>query len=202
MNNITNFFAENFSSFIWLAVFILALLPIAESKIAFPFSINETLLKENAMPPLLGFITCFFASIFLTLFLLTFFKSISKIIRKIKFVDKIFNKIDKKTEKQSKKIKNKNNKYIYLALFVLIPLPLTGIWSGCLISNLLNLDFKKSLVSIVLGNLGCLIILFILNLFLKDFTLAFLIISFILTFIILIILHLKNKKMNIKFLTD
>jgi len=202
MNNLTGFFAENFSNFIWLGVFILALLPISEGRIAFPFSINEKILGENAMSPLLGFLTCFIASIFLTLFLLVFFKGICKMLKKINFFDKILNKLDKSIEKKSEKIKTKNNKYFYLALFVLIPLPLTGIWSACLISILLNLDFKKSLISIISGNFLCLLLIYFLNLFLKDFTLALLLISFALTFIVLLVLKLKNKKLNIKFLND
>ena len=183
MSNINIFFSQNFSHFIWLAVFIMALIPICEGRIAFPFSINEILLGENVMTPLTGFLTCFFASIFLSLFLLVFFKGISKLFRKISFFNNLLTKVDNLIENKSLKFKNKNNKYFYLALFVLIPLPLTGVWSACLISIILNLDFKKSLISIVSGNLLCLILIYILNLFLKDFTLALLLISFIITFL-------------------
>lgn len=202
MNSINTFFVQNFSNFIWLAVFIMALIPICEGRIAFPFSINEKLLGENVMSPITGFLTCFFASIILTLFLLTFFKGVSNLLKKIPVFNKILNKIDNVIERKSEKIKNKNNKYFYLALFVLVPLPLTGVWSACLISIILNLDFIKSLISIVSGNLLCLILIYILNLFLKDFTLALLLISFVITFIVILILKLKNKKMNIKFLND
>ena len=74
MNEILNFFSIYFKDFIWLAVFILALLPIGESRIAFPFAINQTLLKENTMSIFLAIITCFIASIFLCLFLMYFLK--------------------------------------------------------------------------------------------------------------------------------
>lgn len=200
--NINSFVIENFSNFIWLGIFVLALVPIAEGRIAFPLSINEKILGENALTPLAGFLTCFFASVFLTLFLLTFFKGLTKLLKKFKFFDKFLIKIDKSVEKKSENIKNKNNKYFYLALFVLIPLPLTGAWSACLISNLLNLDFKKSLISICGGNLLSLGLIYILNLFLKDFTIILLIVSFVITFIVILILKLRNKKMNIKYLND
>lgn len=180
----------------------MALLPVAESRIAFPFSLNEKILGENVMTPITSILTCFFASIFLTLFLITFFKGLSKTLKKIKFFKKILDSLDKNVEKKSEKIKNKNNKYFYLALFVLIPLPLTGIWNASLIAILLNLDFKKSLISIISGNLLCLILIYILNLFLKDFTLPLLLISFAITFIVILILKFKNKSFTLKFLND
>jgi len=144
MIDLSTFFAENFSSFIWLGVFIMALLPVAEGRIAFPFSLNEKILGENVMSPLTGFLTCFIASIFLSLFLLTFFKGFCKLLRKINFFNKILDKLDRTVEKKSEKIKNKNNKYFNLALFVLIPLPLTGVWSASLIATFCDEKKRRS----------------------------------------------------------
>ena len=44
-------------------------------------------------------------------------------------------------------------KYAYLGLliFVGIPLPGTGAWTGSLIAALLNMDVKKSFAAIILG---------------------------------------------------
>ena len=41
--------------------------------------------------------------------------------------------------------------YIALMLFVGIPLPGTGAWSGTMAASLLNLDFKKSVLYVMLG---------------------------------------------------
>lgn len=194
MLNVSNFFAENFVNFIWLAVFILALLPITESRIAFSFAINETLLKENVMSPFLAILTCFLASIFLTLFLLVFFKGVCKILYKFKVCKKIIDKVNIIIENKSKNLKNKNFKYLMLFLFVLIPLPLTGIWSAALISEFLNLDFKKSLIAIVLGNLGSIVLIYIFSLFFKDLTLPIILIIFILTLAFLFFRKLFKRK--------
>lgn len=202
MEFLKTFFIDNFSNIIWIAVFIMCLLPVFEGRIAFPFAINEKLLGVNKMSPVLAIVTCFLASIFLTLFLLVFFKSFKKFLRRFNLFEKIFSKLDILIEKKSVNIKNKNNKYLYLSLFVLIPLPLTGVWSGSLIASFLNLDFKKSLIAIVAGNLLCLILIFILNLFLKDFTIVLLIISFLITFCVLFIQKIKKIKFKIKFLND
>ena len=47
--------------------------------------------------------------------------------------------------------KAKNGLYIALLLFVGIPLPGTGAWSGTLAASFLNLDFKKSVIYVMLG---------------------------------------------------
>ena len=41
--------------------------------------------------------------------------------------------------------------YMALLLFVGIPLPGTGAWTGTLAASLLDLDFKKSVIYILLG---------------------------------------------------
>jgi len=196
MLSITEYFAQNYSNFIWLAVFILALIPITEGRVAFTFAINKTLLKQNAISPILAILTCFLASIFLTLFLLVFFKSICKVLKKISFFNKFLTKIDSTIKNKSEKLKNKTNKYLYLFLFVLIPLPLTGVWSGSLISSFLNLDFLKSTISIVLGNLCSLILIYILSCYFKDFTLPIILIIFIIVILFMVIKKIINNKKN------
>ena len=52
-----------------------------------------------------------------------------------------------------KKLQEKAGKGIYVALllFVGIPLPGTGAWTGTLAASILDLDFKKSTLAVVLG---------------------------------------------------
>lgn len=58
-----------------------------------------------------------------------------------------------KGEKGGKKLQKKAGKGIYVALllFVGIPLPGTGAWTGTLAASILDLDFKKSTLAVVLG---------------------------------------------------
>jgi uncharacterized membrane protein len=39
-----------------------------------------------------------------------------------------------------------------LFVFVAIPLPGTGVWTGCLAASLIGLDFKHSMISVALGS--------------------------------------------------
>ena len=68
-----------------------------------------------------------------------------------------------KKKAESKKEKIENLKYWGLFLFVGIPLPGTGAWTGCLIAALLNMDKKKSLLAAICGVLMASIIMLILS---------------------------------------
>ncbi|MBQ2660664.1 small multi-drug export protein [Candidatus Saccharibacteria bacterium] len=59
----------------------------------------------------------------------------------------------KKGEKAGKKLlqKAKGGVYWALFLFVAIPIPGTGAWTGTLAASILNLDFKKTIIAIIAG---------------------------------------------------
>ena len=60
----------------------------------------------------------------------------------------------KKGEKGGEKLLKKTGNYgtyFALFLFVAIPLPGTGAWTGTLAASILNLDFKKTTISIIAG---------------------------------------------------
>ena len=43
-------------------------------------------------------------------------------------------------------------KFWGLMIFVAIPLPGTGVWTGCLAASLIEMDFKRGMLSVVLGS--------------------------------------------------
>jgi uncharacterized membrane protein len=45
-----------------------------------------------------------------------------------------------------------------LAIFVAVPIPFTGAWTGCILAYLLGMGFKKAFASLALGVLGAAII--------------------------------------------
>jgi len=55
---------------------------------------------------------------------------------------------------------------IGLAVFVAIPLPATGAWTGCVIAHVLGYPREKALISIALGVIGASVIVLILTFFL------------------------------------
>ena len=58
-----------------------------------------------------------------------------------------------KGEKGKQKLTSKSGRGVYIALllFVGIPLPGTGAWTGTLAASFLNLDFKKSIFYVMCG---------------------------------------------------
>lgn len=71
-----------------------------------------------------------------------------------KFIGKFFTWCLEKGEKGGKKLKESagnNGIFIALLLFVGVPLPGTGAWTGTLAASFLNLDFKTSILAVTLG---------------------------------------------------
>ncbi len=70
-----------------------------------------------------------------------------------KYTKKFFTFCLEKGEKGGNKLKEKAGRGLYIALmlFVGIPLPGTGAWTGTLAASMLNLDFKKSCIAVMLG---------------------------------------------------
>ena len=80
---------------------------------------------------------------------------------KVKFFNKIANWLDEKVEKHKGQIE----KYGYwgVVLFVGIPLPGTGAWTGSLIASVLNMDKKKTFLAVMAGLIMASVIMMILS---------------------------------------
>ena len=136
-------FLKNISNEVY--VFIVSMLPIVELRGAIPLG--------AAMG--MNIFECYFLSVIGNLlpipFVLVFVKKIIEWLQysKIKFLNKIANFLINKAEKRSDKV----DKFSLwgLCLFVAIPLPGTGAWTGALIAAFLGMRFKKSFFSILLG---------------------------------------------------
>lgn len=67
-----------------------------------------------------------------------------------------------KGEKGGQKLQAKAGRGLFIALllFVGIPLPGTGAWTGTLAASILNIDFKKTTIAVMLGVLlaGCIML--------------------------------------------
>ncbi len=128
----------------YLVMFIISLMPILE--------LRGGLIAASLMdaPMIQSFIVCFIGNILPIPFILWFITSIFDYLKKKKGkLGKLVEKIEKKAN--SKKDQIERLKYLGLVLFVGIPLPGTGAWTGCLIAALLGMDKKKSCLAAILG---------------------------------------------------
>ena len=69
------------------------------------------------------------------------------------YISKFFTWCLLKGEKGGKKLQAKAGKWLYWALFLFvgIPLPGTGAWTGTLAASILDLDFKKTVLAVMGG---------------------------------------------------
>lgn len=140
-----------------LIVFIISLLPLLELRGGL---IAASLL---GVKPLVGYIVSIIGNVIPVPFILLFINKILGWMRnsKIKFFNKVASWLDKKAKKNKEKIE----KYGYwgLVLFVGIPLPGTGAWTGCLAASVLEMNRKKSFFAVMLGVIMASIIMMIIS---------------------------------------
>lgn len=81
--------------------------------------------------------------------LLLFFEKFLVWIRKVRWLGWFSRFLDNRVQKNAKKVERYAE--IGLIIFVGIPLPGTGLWTGSMVASFLGLDFKKSFVCVLLG---------------------------------------------------
>lgn len=126
-----------------IMVFIISLMPILE--------LRGGLLAASliGLDPIPSYIISIIGNILPIPFILWFMGSILKWMHGKKHLNKIATWLDKKVEKNRSKIENVG--FWGLVLFVGIPLPGTGVWTGCLIASVLQMNKKKSFLAATLG---------------------------------------------------
>ena len=129
----------------WLKIFIMSMVPWLESRYVIPFAILRFGWEWWQAFPL-----AILGNMIPVPFILLFFDSIEKFLRKYqlfgKFLDKLFNVTRKRADEKIKRYE-----YFGLLIFVAVPLPFTGAWTGSLIAYLFNLKFSKTMATILLG---------------------------------------------------
>lgn len=80
-------------------------------------------------------------------------------------IGKFFSWCLEKGEKGGKKLQEKAGRGLFIALllFVGIPLPGTGAWTGTLAASILDMDFKSTIIAVILGVLLAGIIMMVLS---------------------------------------
>ena len=131
----------------YLIVFLISMVPLIELRGAIPYAVGFNL------PTIPSYIVAVIGNMLPVPFIFLFARRILEWGRDKKYIGGFFTWCLKKGEKGGAKIQEKAGKGIYIALllFVGIPLPGTGAWTGTLAASFLNLDFRKSVVFVMLG---------------------------------------------------
>lgn len=126
-----------------LVAFVISLCPILECRGGMIAA------RIMEIPFLKAFIICCVGNLLPIPFIILFIRKIFDFLRRFSFFEKIITKLEAKTEKNKEKVLR--YKSWGLLLFVAIPLPGTGGWTGALMAALLDIRIKRSLPIIALG---------------------------------------------------
>ncbi|MBD5131466.1 MAG: small multi-drug export protein [Clostridiales bacterium] len=149
-----------------LTVFLLSMIPLAEAKVAILFGLRM------GMNPFEAFGWAFLGSSFVAPILLLIWIPIINALSRTKLFAKVGKFLYDKFEKKSRSLKTADDsgeappdggkKKILtkkdlkrmggLALFVGVPAPMTGVWTGCAVAAITKVGYVKGLIGIVLGN--------------------------------------------------
>ena len=157
MEALVHWFSQNLSQYISPegAVFLISMIPLLELRGGL---LAASLLKISAVKaiPL-----CIVGNISPIPFILLFIKQIFKVLKKTKIFRGLIIKLEDRAMRKSDQVK----KYEFwgLMLFVGIPLPGTGAWTGSLIASLLEIDIKKSSLAILCGIIMATVIMYIVS---------------------------------------
>ena len=123
------------------------MVPLIELRGAIPYAVGFNL------PMVPSYIIAVIGNMVPVPFIFLFARKILEWGKDKKYIGKFFTWCLEKGEKGGQKIQAKAGKGVYLALllFVGIPLPGTGAWTGTLAASFLNLDFRKSVIYVMLG---------------------------------------------------
>lgn len=131
----------------YLYVFLISMLPLIELRGAIPVAVGLQL------PKVAAYIVCILGNMVPIPFIFFFARKVLEWGTKQKLIGKFCSFCMAKGERGGEKLQATAGKSIYVALllFVGIPLPGTGAWTGILAASILDLDFKKSVLACLGG---------------------------------------------------
>ncbi len=147
--NLVNVFIDSFGGLIdipfgkEILIAIISIMPILELRGGL---IAAALLHAN---PVTSFIVALIANMLPIPFILWFITPLFKKLKQFRAFDKWIEKLERRALKKKDKIEKAE--FWGLLLFVGVPLPGTGAWTGCLIAAILDMNKKKSLLAACLG---------------------------------------------------
>ncbi len=131
----------------YLIIFFISMVPLVELRGAIPFS------QGFGLPLLPSYIVCVIGNMLPVPIIYLFARRVLEWGADKPLIGGFFSFCLEKGEKGGKKLQEKAGRGLFLALllFVGIPLPGTGAWTGTLAASILDMDFKSSVTAVMLG---------------------------------------------------
>jgi len=132
----------------WLITLVVAAIPVSEVRGAIPLAIGVF-----GYSPLQAYLLSVFGNMLPIIPLLLFLGPVSDYLRRFDCGDKFFTWLFARTRRKCIQ-DHENFGLTALAIFVAIPLPMTGAWTGCVVAFLLGFRFWPAFVAIAAGVLA------------------------------------------------
>ncbi|MCD8154502.1 MAG: small multi-drug export protein [Clostridiales bacterium] len=131
----------------YLIVFLISMLPIIELRGALPYGVLF------GLPTVPTYIICIIGNMIPVPFIYLFARRVLEWGKDKRLIGRICTFFLEKGEKGGRKLQASAGRGLFLALllFVGIPLPGTGAWTGTLAASILKMDFKSSIIAVMLG---------------------------------------------------
>jgi uncharacterized membrane protein len=131
----------------YLWIFLISMVPLIELRGAIPVAVGLSL------PIVPSIIISVVGNMLPVPFIFLFARRVLEWGKDKKVIGGFFTWCLEKGEKGGRKLEAKAGRGLYwaLLLFVGIPIPGTGAWTGTLAASILNMDFKKSVLFVLLG---------------------------------------------------
>lgn len=135
----------------YIVVFIVSMVPLIELRGAIPIGLSTLL--GDPLPVIPLYIVCILGNMLPVPIIFFFARKVLLWGADKKFIGKFFTFCLEKGEKGGKALQEKAGRGLYVALFLFvgIPLPGTGAWTGTLAASFLDMDFKKSVIAVMAG---------------------------------------------------
>lgn len=127
-----------------LKVFIISASPIAELRLALPLA-----LYDYGMPWYLALPLSLLGNLLPVPFLLLLLEPLSRLAARVGFLERALNWVFRHTRRRGRLVEKYER--LGLVLFVAVPLPGSGAWTGSILAFLLGLNFRTSFLCIALG---------------------------------------------------
>ena len=159
-----NLFVTIFNDNIILATVLISMLPVIELRGAIPFATNTGFWSSLALNQWEAFGWSFLGSSAIVPLIALIFLPIINCLKRTKLFNKlalaIENRVKSKTanienaqEKSDRFSKSYWKKFLAVFIFVAIPLPFTGVWTGTCVAVFIGLDYISTCLSVIFGNL-------------------------------------------------
>ena len=131
----------------YLIIFFISIVPLVELRGAIPFT------QGFGLPIIQSYIICIIGNMLPVPIIYLFARKVLEWGADKPVIGKFFTWCLDKGHKGGKKLQEKAGKGLFVALllFVGIPVPGTGAWTGTLAASILDMDFKSTVAAVMLG---------------------------------------------------